>query len=240
MSGEGGFLTRWSKRKRGERDEDVASAPSPLAPAQGESSPGGGESLPVELNLPEVPDVGEPQFDLASLPTLDELTGSSDMSAFLQKGVPQGLQNAALRKAWALDPFIRDHIGPVECGWDFNDPNSMAGFGPLDANVDTGAMLKQIMGEPDSEKSELDSGEELPEKAVPDEMVAPQPVATGEADEAESPAQEGVMPDTVLIAPQTALATSESHAALHNDGIDKIEEIPVFPGRRRHGGAVPG
>jgi hypothetical protein len=71
-------------------------------------------------------------LDLASLPPVESLTSESDLSVFLQSGVPADLANAALRGAWRLDPKIREFIGVAESQWDFNDPNAMPGFGPLE------------------------------------------------------------------------------------------------------------
>jgi Protein of unknown function (DUF3306) len=69
--------------------------------------------------------------DLASLPPIDSLTSESDLTVFLQPGVPTELVRAALRSTWSIDPSIRDFVGIAESQWDFNDPNAMPGFGPL-------------------------------------------------------------------------------------------------------------
>ncbi len=45
-----------------------------------------------------------PEFDLASLPSLDSITAATDIRAFLTPGVPTELARAALRRAWAADP----------------------------------------------------------------------------------------------------------------------------------------
>lgn len=71
--------------------------------------------------------------DPATLPTIESITGESDIRLFLQSGVPADLLRTALRTAWAADPKIRDFIGIAESQWDFNDPNAMPGFGPLQA-----------------------------------------------------------------------------------------------------------
>jgi hypothetical protein len=42
------------------------------------------------------------------------------------------LSREALRRAWLADPAIRDFVGLAENAWDFNDPDAMPGFGPLD------------------------------------------------------------------------------------------------------------
>lgn len=120
-----GFLARWSKTKRA---KEVAPRPE-AAPAPTEDEP----------------------FDLASLPALEDLTGESEVSAFLNKAVPEALRNAALRKVWSADPFIRDHIGPADYAWDFNDPDAMPGFGPIDPETDVAALLRRIVGEPEPE-----------------------------------------------------------------------------------------
>ena len=39
--------------------------------------------------------------------------------------------SSALRPSSTSDPAIRDFVGLVENGWDFNDPNAMHGFGPI-------------------------------------------------------------------------------------------------------------
>src|SRR3546814_6568509 len=69
------------------------------------------------------------------LPSLENLTAESDLTAFLREGVPESLKKAALRKMWLLDPAIRDHVGLAECTWDFNRPGSIPGFGPIGATA---------------------------------------------------------------------------------------------------------
>src|SRR5262249_4381584 len=74
-----------------------------------------------------------PPFDVAQLPPLDSIGPETDIAAFLRKEVPPDLTRAALRRAWTSDPAIRDFVGLVENGWDFNDPSAMAGFGTISA-----------------------------------------------------------------------------------------------------------
>jgi len=70
-------------------------------------------------------------FDVASLPPVESIVAETDIRAFLQSRVPWQLTQAALRRAWTSDPAIRDFIGIAESQWDFNDPDAMPGFGPL-------------------------------------------------------------------------------------------------------------
>jgi Protein of unknown function (DUF3306) len=81
-----------------------------------------------------------PPVDPAHLPPIESITAQTDIRQFLQSGVPAELMRAALRTAWVADPVIRDFIGVSETQWDFNDPEAMPGFGPLQA-LDRAASL---------------------------------------------------------------------------------------------------
>ena len=114
---EEGFFSRWSRRKRA-----AAALPPPVAP-----DPHGTGSPPGVAPPSPLADAGPP-FDPASLPPVDSLTADSDFAAFLRDEVPAALRNAALRRAWSLDPAIRDFTGPADYAWDFNAVGSMPGF----------------------------------------------------------------------------------------------------------------
>jgi hypothetical protein len=70
-------------------------------------------------------------FDAPSLPPIESIGSGSDIRPFLKPGVPQDLTRAALRRAWAVDPAIRDFIGLSENSWDFNGPDGVPGFDSL-------------------------------------------------------------------------------------------------------------
>ena len=78
-----GFLARWSQRKQEAKQPEPA-PDEPTAAA---------EKAPAPVAETEA----EPEFDLSSLPKLEEMTGATDITGFLQKGVPEHLRNAALR-----------------------------------------------------------------------------------------------------------------------------------------------
>jgi hypothetical protein len=111
------FIARWSRRKRdaaeAERQDEIAPQQDAAQPAE---APKGAENEP---------------FDLASLPSIESIGADTDVTAFLRPGVPPELTREALRRAWSSDPAIRDFVGLVENGWDFNDPGAMAGFGAI-------------------------------------------------------------------------------------------------------------
>lgn len=116
------FLARWSRRKRAAEAPPEPKLPTSLSdsPKDGDVSAVGSRTEPAE------------EFDLSLLPSLDEITATTDVTAFLRKGVPLTLTREALRRAWVADPAIRDFVGLAENAWDFTDPNAVPGFGPLD------------------------------------------------------------------------------------------------------------
>jgi len=136
------FLERWSRLKR-EAADDGAPPPKPESP-QAESLSKSAEVAVARSG--EVKDTASNElFDLASLPSIDLIDAGTDIRGFMQAGVPAELKHAALRRAWSADPQIRDFVGLVENGWDFNDPNAMHGFGPIDPR-DIESLLAQVIG----------------------------------------------------------------------------------------------
>src|SRR6478752_2440749 len=135
-----GFLARWSQRKQEAKQPEL----NPEDPA-GESVASAGSPAPQGEDI-------TPEFDLSTLPKLEELTGSTDITAFLRKGVPEHLRNAALQKSWALDPAIRNYVNPaLEYAYDWNAPGGVPGGGELGAAVDVARPVSQIIGEPAGE-----------------------------------------------------------------------------------------
>jgi hypothetical protein len=162
--GDKGFLARWSQRKQEAKQPEPKQADSAAEPVESSGSP----ALQGEDATPE--------FDLSSLPTLEELTGSTDITAFLRKGVPEHLRNAALQKSWALDPAIRNYVNPaLEYAYDWNTPGGVPGGGELGAGVDVARLVSQIMGESTSESITSDA-------YLKDEAAARSPVAPAERD----------------------------------------------------------
>jgi hypothetical protein len=131
---EKGFLARWSQRKQEARQAVDA-------PVQ-ENETAAEPATEVER---------EPEFDLSSLPKLEEVTGTTDISVFLRKGVPEHLRNAALRKSWALDPAIRNYVNPaLEYAYDWNSPGGVPGSSEIGASTDVTRLVAQIIGSSES------------------------------------------------------------------------------------------
>jgi hypothetical protein len=136
-------VLRWARLKRNadiQRGIEPAADPLPAA----EASASDAEATKAQSRIDAA--AGEP-FDAASLPSIDSISASTDISGFLQNRVPVELTRAALRQAWASDPAIRDFIGIAENQWDFNDSNTIPGFGPLLETDNMPALLAQALGE---------------------------------------------------------------------------------------------
>lgn len=173
-----GFLSRWSRRKReAEAGLPVAQAPLPAAPVPDALPP----AVPDAEAVPE-----EPTFDPASLPRVEDLTSASDFTAFLRHNVPDVLKRAALRRAWTLDPAIRDFVGLADYDWDFNAPDGITGFS-LELGGDVKRLLAQAVGiERDEEAAAIAQAR----RGQPDEAAAapeepPAPEAPADPPEAE-------------------------------------------------------
>lgn len=188
-----GFLSRWSRRKRGDAVEPEEAQAAPPPPAA----------------MPAAPE--PPAFDPASLPPLDSLTAASDFTAFLRAEVPAVLRQAALRRAWTLDPAIRNFTGPADYAWDYNAPDGMAGFA-LELGGDVKKLLAQAIG--------------MVEEAAPEPADQPdQPAQVALAPPAEALAVEAPPPEAPPAEPPPAAAA--------------VPEQPRHPPPRRHGSAVP-
>jgi hypothetical protein len=132
------FLSRWSRRKREvavteERAEKTAAKPAEESNSKTEIAPNSTDE--------------KPNIDLSVLPPIESITAASDVTAFLRAGVPVELTRAALRRVWTADPAIRDFVGLAENAWDFNAPDTIPGFGPLDMTDDLRQQVAEILGE---------------------------------------------------------------------------------------------
>ena len=209
------FLARWSRRKREARAGNPASEPAEPMEARDPTPPSGSaEDLPT------------PDVDLSSLPPIELIDGGTDITAFLRRGIPQELSRAALRRAWTSDPAIRDFVGLAENAWDFNDPNAMTGFGPLDCSeAELGELVDRIVGgvrrAAENLPSPLTESKDESRLADSEGHAAPQFCST-----------EAIADGTVEGSPPTP-AAPQPDAAQGADGDQSLI------GRRPHGGALP-
>jgi len=225
---EAGFLGRWARRKAQAQQETRAAESAPQNVGQTDAQTGLGDDAQAEA---------EP-FDLASLPSLESIDASTDVSAFLRREVPDWLRNAALKKAWAADPVIRDYVNPaMEYAYDWNAPGGVPGAGALEAGHDA---LRQAL---DMLSQTPDEGRDGPHTLVArssavtsdaEENVTvsspPPPVETVRRSESESAAIVGVS------GAKTEICETDAKAAV---GEPAQAAAPLAPPRRRHGGATP-
>lgn len=205
-----GFFARWSKLKRGE-------APAEALP-EAEQAPAPAPAPERAAEMAEPPPA-EPEFDLSSLPDIETLSAETDFTAFLHKGVPEALKRQALRRAWSLDPAIRDFCGPADYAWDFNAVDGVPGFS-LTLGGDLTKLLAQAIGQ-------LESWDDTPQPAPEAPSFLPPGATTASlpAPEPQNP------PDAPL---RLAMAAAEPIA----EQPASAEEPPEQP-MRRHGGARP-
>ena len=223
---EKGFLARWSQRKR----EAAKAEPQPTEADKPEQQAAEPSTASGDAELP---------FDLESLPKLEELTKDTDMTVFFRKGVPESIRNAALRKAWALDPAIRNYVNPaLEYAYDWNAPGGVPGGGELGAGVDVARLVSQIMGEPAAEPINFDAN-------VKDEAAAGSPVAPAERDLPAEP-REDLPVQSLRQSEEPAAETEAVSKAEHDAGEPAPDDgsqlaKPAAPQQpvRRHGTAKP-
>jgi hypothetical protein len=222
MSGKEDFLNRWSRRKR------LAEEPGQTAePPAAELSTGPTSGVEKSEKIQEA------EFDLSTLPSLDSIAPGTDMSVFLQKGVPLELTRAALRRAWSADPTIRDFIGLAENAWDFNDPTAMHGFGPLDQSPEeVRQMLAQVMGEVRRIAEPIIQSEDTASNSV----IAQDSICMERTDESPSSVENALGEDLVSPSAVKQDEPAQDFAAQHVAAGTK-ESVSVM--RRAHGGALP-
>jgi Protein of unknown function (DUF3306) len=228
------FLSRWTRLKHeaSETPEDAM----PDAPADGSR-----EAAPsVDAAAPSAPTL-EPTIDLSALPSIESITATTDIRAFLAPGVPAELTRAALRRAWVADPQIRNFVGIAENQWDFNDPNGIPGFGPLGPLDDVRRLVAQVMGEMDKDPktpaTPADAENSVGAPIGGDTLASSLAASDATAGEAVTTESEPLPPAPP---PDADVQRSEISIAMQKE---EPEEAPrAFldaPVRRAHGGALP-
>ena len=192
MSDPKDFLTRWSRRKRGAADE-------PDEAQRERQEPRAPDAPPVERADASPPRVAsgatKPAFDLSKLPPIDSIAADTDITTFLAPGVPADVRLAALRRAWVVDPKVRDFVGLNDYDWDFNTPGAIPGFGSLEM---TDELRQEVM-------RLVSAWQEGPEQTTPTVPT----VATRSPETSAPPAQPTVMADK-----KSAIADSAENATV--------------------------
>jgi Protein of unknown function (DUF3306) len=167
---------------------------------------------------PEAAEANEPPPDGAGSEPVPQETNLSDL--------PPIESIDAATDIWSTDPAIRDFVGLAENAWDFNDPNAMPGFGPLDYSVEqVDALVRRIVGDM------VQVAESLPIPPVETVESALQS-ATAEVGSGEASDQTIGDPRSMGESAPTELLSS---AAAQPLAANKEAPLP----RRTHGGALP-
>ena len=216
-SADEGFLARWSRLKS-DGGKPVPGERTNAEPATPAASPAAHQ----ETDAPSL-------VELTKLPRIEDLTSGSDFAAFLQKGVPEELKRLALRKAWSLDPAIRDFVEVAENQYDWNSPGGAPGFGEINAGADMKQLLAQAIGEVAAPKTDAMTA---PGQTAPEQTEVVRGGAGGP-----SLAEEGLVEEAATLPgpEQEQLATASPSPP--RSWVEGAEQ--PAPARSRHGGALP-
>jgi hypothetical protein len=219
------FVSRWARLKS-ESDTEPKTERIGHGPQQEVVASVGAET-PFVQQQNELVDV---PFDPASLPSIETITGDTDIRGFLQSRVPTALTRAALRQAWASDPAIRDFIGIAENQWDFNDPTAMPGFGPMLETDNLPALLARALGGRDK------LANVIPEISASVDNAPPAVTGRGPANLGQSLQQ---MSESSPLANEICNFPDDGQGSTETQNDQIAGEEDSQPISRSHGGALP-
>ena len=211
-------LSRWSRLKRQSASQG-READKPLPRAELAAPPASATS---DKDAPAA------SFDVESLPPIESIVAGSDITAFLQKGVPAALTRAALRQAWVSDPAIRDFIEMAENQWDFTHPETIPGFGPLGAADEVQSLIARALGELPAETNSL------VQEQLGEVTISPSP-AGDKVSALDTDAHHETIVDPAQV---SGCAPEPARALQHEDSAVANSQLPPRK-PRRHGGAMP-
>ena len=166
-----GFLGRWSRRKAAAKAKETETAPSPEI--VDDTSDDGKALSPADAAEP-------PQFDVSSLPDIDNLGPKSDFSMFMQAGVPPELKTKALRKLWRVKSELANLDGLIDYGEDLT--GSFKTVDHLKTAYEVGRGFLR-----DDEETEKTGDDETPDEATL--AATDNPALPDETDRSESAGQ---------------------------------------------------
>jgi hypothetical protein len=243
MSETENFITRWSRRKRKAAEDAEATRSSGVVDAapecahpkedqrEGDDAPRGGAS-----------DRPASAPDPTKLPPIETITAESDIRAFLAPGVPPELTRAALRRAWAADPKIRDFVGLADYDWDFNAPGAMTGFGSLEMTDELRQQIARMVGgnlaneatDSPAQASAAVQGKPAPAETSTESVAKPADVSTQQV---QSSADRSQNEHTEAHNSEALLQRSKVNIASRNNPENSDNDQLI--GKRPHGRALP-
>lgn len=239
-----GFLSAWSRRKRAaaraETEEREAAAEAKAPEAQTATDADAHALAEAEPEITEE--------ELAALPTVDEITGSTDLQPFMKRGVPDVLRKAAMRKVWLSNSLICDHDDPaVDYAWDWNGPEGVPGAGGILQGDKVSKMVDDLVN-----RGGRDRGQKEPEKEAsdrPDSTPNDEEGSEGDAKPADggtdtmSQAEPGLPTDPLRRGGPSAMTEAPGKSVSEPDKAGARDEqrnaTTASMPPRRHGSAIP-
>jgi len=212
------FLSRWSRRK------SEAGAHAERAEKTESGEPPDDDTRSLTDNQNSTPAATE--VDVSRLPPIDSIGAETDISSFLQPGVPDALRHAALRRAWAADPAIREFMGLTENYWDAAGPDGVPGFGDLDPGFDVKRMVSELFGDRPGEDTEAKTQGAQPVS----------PASSRETEQTRSEVRQDGQTKPLMPQSQHSMSHRSENVALQQRR-DESQSPQKFI--RRHGGAMP-
>jgi hypothetical protein len=243
MSGDDTFIARWSRLKQQAAEERKKSRTGTEAESRQTLRADDERAEEAEArsgHAPVKPVEAEPPFDVTSLPSIESIVADTDIRAFLQKGVPPALTRAALRRAWTADPAIRDFIEMAENQWDFTDPTSIPGFGPLQATDNVRQLVEQALGNLPGAPEAPDAPPAVPDAGAPERN--PDAIAQAEAAADALPVEADAGASAVRVQLAASPEGSDNLGTLPVAALQQPEPEPQVvngPRRKGHGRAMP-
>jgi len=232
------FLARWSRLKRRSepRPNEEGGQHTPVQPDTGKAEEGARSDVAAAVRQER--DQCEQPLDLSKLPRIEELTADSDFAQFMDPRVPSSLRQAALRRAWALDPRIRDFVEMSDWNYDWNVPGGAPCYAPMPAETKVGELLAQVFESSGrnvvQQASEAPAYDKLshraPDTARGSRQVAGEDVAAMAAAKTEVDSEKPYGASRVAEGGSTPVQSAKEASLSTTDPPAR---------RRRHGGALP-
>lgn len=174
MSGDDGFLSRWSKRKKAVAEADAieqenAAAAGPEDEASGEA--GGDEALTDEQILEKY-----------GLKDPDQMEEGDDFSGFMRAAIPEHLRRRALRKLWVSNPVLANLDGLNDYDGDWTGGSVPAGE-QLKTAYEVGAGYLKKLAEAPGEEAAREQAADAPEPVREEATAEPRETQSAAAPE---------------------------------------------------------
>ena len=211
-----GLLSRWARLKRETEGQARGSEADPHAAPVDEPR----RAVPAA----ETSELDEAQWlEASGLPAPEEMTEARDLSAFLERTVPDALRRRALRRLWRVNPTFANLDGLIEYGEDYTNAATVPAIINTAYTVGRGFRPQEPIG-PDAD----------PEQAAVSE-AAIEEVADRQARDAADTEADASEDDNAVVAssgePEGAMPSDETQAETGTRSGTELrpQSAPVLP-----------